>query len=99
MPSWTFLTNHAAVLLTIARHGQITARELAIDLGITERSVMRIIGDLEEEGYLTRGKDGRVNTYEIDEAAPLRRPEGGDAVVGDLLAIALSKRAPVSTRE
>jgi len=83
--SWSFITNHGAVLALIAQGGRVTARELAIGLGITERSVLRIISDLEAEGYLVRTRNGRVNRYEINHDLPLGRPESSDVVVGDLL--------------
>ena len=85
MPAWTFVTNHGAVLALISHHGQITAREIAAELGITERSVLRIIADLERSAYLERRKDGRVNWYAVDHTQPLRRPDARDIVVGELL--------------
>ncbi len=90
VPSWTFITNHGAVLAHIARHGQITAREIASELGITERSVHRIISDLEEAGYLSRHRDGRVNRYEVNAALPLRHPDKRDTAVGELLKVLLT---------
>lgn len=50
MATWTFLTNHAQVLLCIARNHRITAREIASSVGITERAVQRILTDLEQAG-------------------------------------------------
>ena len=85
MPSWSFITNHGEVLSLVARYGHITAREIANQLGITERSVLRIISDLEAEGYLERTRDGRVNYYEVNHDLPLRRPELRDTAVGELL--------------
>ena len=85
MASWSFITNHGAVLSLVARHNQITAREIASQLGITERSVLRIISDLETEGYLERTRDGRVNYYQVNHDLPLRRPELRDTAVGELL--------------
>ena len=89
MTSWTFITNHGAVLGLIARRGQITAREIALALGITERSVHRIISDLEVGGYLEKRKEGRVNWYQVNHDLPLRRPEQKDAIVGGLLSLLL----------
>lgn len=85
MASWSFITNHGAVLSLVAKHSQITAREIANLLGITERSVLRIISDLESEGYLERTRDGRVNYYQVNHDLPLRRPELRDTAVGELL--------------
>lgn len=92
MPNWTFITNHGAVLALIAEHGQITAREIAAELGITERSVHRIISDLEAEGYITRTRRGRVNQYQVNHDLPLRRIERRDVAVRELLKVLLSNR-------
>lgn len=92
MASWSFITNHGAVLSLVARENQITARDIAAQLGITERSVLRIISDLEAEGYLERARDGRVNFYRVNRDLPLRRPELKDTAVGELLN--LLKRGP-----
>ena len=85
MVGWTFITNHGAVLALIARHGQITARDMASELGITERSVHRIISDMEADGYLEKRREGRVNWYEVNHTLPLRRREQRDTGVGELL--------------
>ena len=73
-PNWTFLTNYAHVLLTIAADPGIRLREAAIKVGITERAAQRIVADLIEAGYLTVEKDGRRNHYRIDPTLPLRHP-------------------------
>ena len=85
MAHWTFITNHGAALALIGQHNQITARAVAEALGITERSVQRIIRDLESAGYITKTRDGRANRYRINEAVPLRRAERRDILIGDLL--------------
>ena len=63
MAEWHFITNHGAVLLLIAHRRQITAREIAEVLGLTERPVRRIIAELEAAGYLQKMRVGRVNQY------------------------------------
>jgi DNA-binding transcriptional ArsR family regulator len=65
----------------------ITAREIAARLDITERSVMRIIKDLEEAGYVTIDRVGRVNHYQVNAHLPLRRDETRDVLIGDLLKV------------
>ena len=85
MPTWTFITNHGAVLSLVASNPRITAREIASRLGITEWSVFRVISDLEAGGYLTRYKEGRTNFYEVDHNLPLRRPDVRDVAVGEML--------------
>jgi DNA-binding IclR family transcriptional regulator len=73
-PHWTFLTNHAQVLLCIADNRRITARDIALRVGITERAVQRIIADLETSGYIRRHREGRGNVYDIDPDARMRHP-------------------------
>ncbi|MBC7234393.1 MAG: winged helix-turn-helix transcriptional regulator [Chloroflexi bacterium] len=82
---WTFITNHGAVLALIGEYSQITAREIAERLGITERTVRQIIRDLESEGYIVKCRNGRVNTYSVNDHLPLRREERRFVAVGQLL--------------
>jgi predicted transcriptional regulator len=72
--SWTFLTNHARVLLAIARTPDLRVREIASLVGVTERTAMQIIVDLEEDGYITRERHGRRNHYRVKADQPLRHP-------------------------
>lgn len=81
---WTFLTNHAHVLLCIARDPGIRLREVAERVGITERAAQRIVRDLVEAGYITRKRVGRRNTYEIHPERPLRHPVEQAHSVGEL---------------
>lgn len=85
-PDWTFLTNHTHVLVCLLREPGLTLREVSERVGITERMVQRIVGELEEGGVLTRSKDGRRNTYAINLDVRLRHPLESDHSVGDLLA-------------
>jgi len=86
MSDWTFLTNHAQVLLCLVRKGgRMTAREIAGTVGITERAVQRILDDLEEAGYITRYRDGRQNHYEIHPDLPMRHPAQRGRAIRDLL--------------
>ncbi|WP_069173818.1 helix-turn-helix transcriptional regulator [Streptomyces griseus] len=82
---WTFLTNHARVLLAIARDPQVRLRDVAAGIGITERAVQIIVADLEAAGYLTRTRVGRRNRYTIDPSVALRHPAEAGHPVGDLL--------------
>ena len=72
--TWTFLTNHAHVLLVLAREPDARMRDVAERVGITERAVHRIVGELEEAGYLEREKEGRRNRYRLRRDLPLRHP-------------------------
>lgn len=85
MGAWTFVTNHGAVLAYIAQHEKAKAIDISVSLGLTERSVRRIIADLACEGYVDIVKDGRVNRYKINLGLPLRRPGNRDVKVQDLL--------------
>lgn len=86
MSKWTFLTNHAQVLLCLVRNGgRMTAREIAGVVGITERAVQRILDDLEEAGYISRFRDGRQNRYEIYPDLPMRHPAQQGRAIRELL--------------
>ncbi len=87
--SWTFLTNHARVLLCLAEEPDLRLREAAERTGITERAVQRIVTDLEEAGIITRLREGRRNHYTVNENAPLRYPSDADITVGDFLRLRL----------
>jgi DNA-binding MarR family transcriptional regulator len=71
---WTFLTNHAHVLLCLARTPEARMRDVAELVGITERAVQRIVGELEEAGYIEREREGRRNHYVVSTDLPLRHP-------------------------
>jgi Mn-dependent DtxR family transcriptional regulator len=92
MPAWTFLTNHAHVLLSIAADPQVRIRDLAERVGITERAVQRIIADLEEDGYLEHEREGRRNVYRVREGMPLRHPLERHRKVAVLLDIIKPKK-------
>lgn len=72
--TWTFLTNHAHVLLAIARTPDLRIREIAGLVGVTERTAMQIVVDLERGGYVRRERRGRRNHYTVDEGLHLRHP-------------------------
>jgi DNA-binding IclR family transcriptional regulator len=85
MSTWTFLTNHAQVLLCIARNQRSTAREISVAIGITERAVQRILDDLDQAGYLSHTRDGRQNVYTIHADRPMRHPAQQGTAVRELL--------------
>jgi predicted transcriptional regulator len=85
--TWAFLTNHAHVLLCIARDPQSRARDIAQQIGITERAAQRILADLIADGYVKRTKVGRRNHYTIDLRGHLRHPVLRDLSVGPLLEV------------
>jgi hypothetical protein len=85
--SWTFLTNHARVLLCIAHDPGVRLRDIAASLGVTERSAYGIVSDLAEAGYVVKQKDGRRNRYQIQAHLPLPEPSSQERTVGDVLAL------------
>ena len=87
MLPWTFVTNHAVVLSFLARHPMITGRELALEIGISERAIRRSIAELYEGGYIAKGKEGRRVRYQVKRHAYLRHKTQRDAAVGDLLKV------------
>lgn len=82
---WTFLTNHAQVLLCIALNSDATTREIAGDIGITERAVQSIIHDLDDTEYIKITKEGRRNHYVLNDTQPLRHPAQSGHTVHELL--------------
>ena len=84
---WTFLTNHAQVLLCIARDPGIRLRDIADRVGITERSAYSIVLDLAEAGYIVKEKSGRRNRYQIQAHLPLPEPTSRERTVGEVLAL------------
>ena len=87
---WTFFSNYAHVLVCLAETPEATLREIADRVGITERSAMRLITNLDDAGILRRVKQGRRNTYLIDTSAHLRHPIEEHCTVGALLETILS---------
>jgi len=87
MASWTFLTNHARVLLCIAHDPGVRLRDIAASLGVTERSAYGIVTDLAEAGYVVKQKTGRRNRYQIQAHLPLPEPSSQERTVGDVLAL------------
>lgn len=89
---WTFLTNHAHVLITITADPEITLREVASRVGVTERATQSIVADLEAAGYLTKARHGRRNTYTVVTGQPFRHPLAAGHDVDELLKIIVPQR-------
>ena len=87
MTSWSFLTNHARVLLCIAHDPGVRLRDIAASLGITERSAHGIVTDLATAGYVLKQKDGRRNRYQIQAHLPLPEPTSQEPAIGEVLAL------------
>jgi DNA-binding Lrp family transcriptional regulator len=83
--TWSFLTNHAQVLICIADDPGIRLREIGQTVGITERAAHRIVGELVAAGYVSRQRVGRRNRYTVRSDLPLPDSVARDRVVGDLI--------------
>ena len=94
MANWTFLTNHARVLLCIAHDPGVRLRDIAARLGITERSAFGIVTDLTEAGYIVKRKDGRRNTYQIQTHLPLPELTSRERTLGEVLALLAGDNVP-----
>jgi DNA-binding MarR family transcriptional regulator len=86
-PRVSFITSHAAVLLNVERRPDATVRALAETVGLTERQVHRVLGDLEAEGYITRERVGRQNRYTVNRRRRLHESSIPGQEIGDLLAV------------
>ena len=81
LPSWTFLTNHAHVLIAISRNPELRQRDISDLVGITEGAVQRILHELEDGDYVVRERVGRRNRYSVRAGRPLRHPlEAGHTI-------------------
>ncbi len=94
MESWSFLTNHARVLLCLAHDPDMRLRDIAASVGITERSAYGIVTDLAESGYIVKQKDGRRNRYTIQAHLPLRDSASQQPAIGEVLALLTGGQQP-----
>jgi len=92
---WTFITNHAAVLSLLANHSRITAREISQLVGITERGVRLIISDLEQDGYISKIREGRGVRYLVDFEQPMRHKTQQDVAVKHLVSVLNANRSSI----
>lgn len=91
---WTFLTNHSHVLICLARDSSLRLRDLADEVGITERAVQGIVNDLEAAGFVTKRRQGRRNHYTIERAGSMRHRVEAGHTVGELLDAMAQSMAP-----
>jgi DNA-binding MarR family transcriptional regulator len=91
--SWTFLTNHAHVLLCLVEDSAMRMREIAEKTGITERAVQRIISDLADGGYIERKRDGRCNVYSVNTNKPLMHKIARHRTLQELLNLIMPAEA------
>ncbi|MFM9126028.1 MAG: helix-turn-helix transcriptional regulator [Solirubrobacterales bacterium] len=85
MAGWTFLTNHAHVLICVAQDPNMRLRDVADRVGITERAAQRIVADLVDAGYLERSREGRRNSYRLNPELPLRHPIEREHSIGEVI--------------
>lgn len=86
VPSWTFLTNHAHVLIAISRDPDLRQRDIAQLVGVTPGAVVRILNDLESNGYVSAERVGRRNRYTVNLDKQLRHPLEATHSIGELVA-------------
>ena len=87
MGDWTFFSNYGHVLVCLARNHKARLRDVAQDVGITERAVQKIVRDLQDAGFVTVSKQGRCNRYRINRRKALRHALESHVTVGKLLTL------------
>ena len=92
MATWSFLTNHARVLVCIAHDPGVRLRDIATTLDITERSAYSIVTDLTDSGYVVKDKDGRRNRYQIRPDLPLRETITQERTIGEVLDVLVDSK-------
>ncbi|MFK8014342.1 MAG: helix-turn-helix transcriptional regulator [Gammaproteobacteria bacterium] len=90
---WTFLSNYAHVVICLAKDSHMRLRDVADHVGITERTAVRLVTQLDEAGIVVRVKDGRRNSYLINTEKHLRHDIEAHCTVGDLLKTVLGEQA------
>ena len=97
-PTWSFLTNHAQVLLCIAHDPGVRLREIGTAVGITERAAHRIVAELVAAGYVVRTRRGRRNHYSIQSHLPLPDPVAREQKIGNLVEVLARDHPPAADR-
>jgi predicted ArsR family transcriptional regulator len=87
MSNWTLLSNHGHVLVCLSRDSEARLRDVAADVGITERAVQKIVRDLQEGGMISVTKSGRRNCYRIHQKQNLRHELEADCTLRDLIRV------------
>jgi len=84
---WTFLTNHAHVLICVAQDPEVRLTDISIRVGITERATLAIIRDLVDGGYVIRTRVGRRNQYRVNGRLHLRHEVERHHKIGELVGL------------
>ncbi len=92
MRDWNFLTNHGRALLLIAADPAVRLRDLAVALGVTERTAFGLVADLTEADYVVKEKDGRRNRYRVRTDLPIKDPATRDRTVGEVVDLLAERR-------
>jgi len=95
---WSFLTNHARVLVCIAHDPGVRLRDIAERVGITERTAYGIVTDLADGGYIVKEREGRRNRYQVQAHQPLREPTARETSIGEVLDLLVDTTAAGGTR-
>jgi len=93
MTRWTLLSYHGRVLLCMARDPEMRLRDIALELGVTERSAFGIVSDLADGGYIVKERNGRRNRYEIRRNLPLPEAPDRAEVIGEVLSVLVPTKA------
>jgi hypothetical protein len=92
MANWSFLTNHGRALLCIAQNPDVRLREIATDLGITERHAYAIVTELTDAGYIVKEREGRRNRYQVQSHLALPELPDREQAIGEVLDILTGRR-------
>jgi len=99
MAEWSFLTNHARVLVCIAHDPGIRLRDVATTLGIAERTAYGIVTALTQHGYIVKEKDGRRTRYHVQGHLPLRETNSRERTIGEVLDLLVDTNRDTRTRK
>ena len=91
MRNWTIFSNHGHVLVCLARDSEARLRDVATDVGLTERAVQKIVRDLQQGGMISVSKHGRRNRYRIDNTKPLRHKLEAHCTLGALVSLIVNQ--------
>jgi predicted ArsR family transcriptional regulator len=92
---WTFLSNHSHVIILLSRDPTARIRDIASQVGITERAAQKILTELESDGYISKTKHGRRNHYDINTQQRLRHPVEAGYSIGELISLFSDERTDV----
>ena len=94
MGNWTLFSNHGHVLVCLAGDPGARLRDVATNVGITERAVQKIVRDLQDGGMVRIAKRGRRNRYQINSKISLRHALEAQCTLGDLMKLVNKSPGP-----